>query len=92
VYFSQSHATRLADGVCGSEANGAEFLELLAKPPHELTADEKPFVHVISGGAGHPDYLNIRYARTEIIQGKTVIIVNGVWKSNFKESGFHSHK
>jgi hypothetical protein len=70
------------DGNDSGEADGQEFLEILSKPPHLLTVEELPLIYVISGGAGHPDYFETRYARTQSIRGKTVVVINGVWKSN----------
>lgn len=70
------------DGNYAGEADGKEFLEVLAEPPHDLTPEELPLIWVISGGAGHPDYFDTRYARTESIHEKTAVVINGVWKSN----------
>jgi hypothetical protein len=70
------------DGNYAAEADGKELLEILAQPPHVLTPEELPLIYVVSGGAGHPDYFETRFARTESLRGKTTVVINGTWKSN----------
>lgn len=51
-----------SDGLRGAPAIGQMFINSLSAELHNLSAEEMPYVLVISGGAGNPENFKTKYA------------------------------
>jgi hypothetical protein len=58
----------------------ADFLKVLSLPDHELTEEEFSSVDLVIRNASDPDFFLLSSSRTEEINGKRVLIVEGIWK------------
>ncbi len=65
-----------------SEAAGKNFHDQLAKPPHALSADELKSVAEIIRDKSNPADFNTKSARTEDVNGKRVLILEGQYTAN----------
>lgn len=69
-----------------------EFVEVLAASPHNLSADEFANVELVVRDASEPEFFEMMAHRTELISGKVVLVVEGIWKfSNLRELGVFTH-
>lgn len=63
---------------------GQLFLEVIAQPENtQVDTNSAEFVHlsVLTRGAGDPEEFNTNYARVESLNGKKVLVIDGVWKN-----------
>lgn len=58
----------------------ADFLKVLSLPDHELSEEEFSSVDLVIRNASDPDYFLLSSSRTEEINGKRVLVVEGIWK------------
>ncbi len=61
-------------------ANAAAFHEILSKPPHVLTPKELESLGAILGTYGDSRAFKMSACKTESINGKNVIVIEGNWK------------
>jgi hypothetical protein len=75
------------------DTSSAKDLQLiLAQTPHQLNRNELENIEIVMHNAAEPEYFDLESAYTENINGKTVLIVNGVWKlSDAKSISVFSH-
>lgn len=65
-----------------SEEAGARFKSVLSKPPHHLSPEELASIQITLGNLANPEAFEIREARTEKLNGKMTLVVDGEWKRN----------
>lgn len=61
---------------------GKKFFEILKMPLHNLDEKELAYMAVTSGGMGDEIDFDTEFARTEKLDGKTVLSIKGIWKEN----------
>jgi hypothetical protein len=61
---------------------GADFRGILSAPPHELSAEEVESIQLVLRDASEPDWFDLSSARTDLLQGKTVLLIEGTWKNS----------
>jgi hypothetical protein len=59
----------------------ADFLTVLALPDHELSEEEFISVDLVVRNASDPEFFVLSSSRTEMINGKRVLIVEGIWNT-----------
>lgn len=59
---------------------GDSFVHILSQDDHELTAEEFGTITIVLNNASIPDYFQVSSCRTETINGKRVLLVEGIWK------------
>ncbi|CAN5308227.1 hypothetical protein BH11CYA1_BH11CYA1_45870 [soil metagenome] len=59
----------------------ADFLAVLALPDHELSEEEFISVDLVVRNASDPEYFLLSSSRTETMNGKRVLLVEGIWSS-----------
>jgi hypothetical protein len=59
----------------------ADFLQVLSLPDHELSQEEFDSVDLVIRNASDPDFFLLSSSRTETINGKRVLLVEGIWKN-----------
>lgn len=72
LFYYRGH--RIAPG------GAADFLKVLSLPDHELTDQEFSSVDLVIRNASDPDFFLLSSSRTEELNGKRVLIVEGIWK------------
>jgi hypothetical protein len=61
---------------------GEEFQNILAHDAHELTTEELEQVEIVIRNASDEEYFSLSSSHTEDINGKRILIVEGVWKTS----------
>ncbi|HEY9757317.1 MAG TPA: hypothetical protein V6C97_19265 [Oculatellaceae cyanobacterium] len=61
---------------------GEQFLEVLSLPEHELSQDERVSVEWIIRNASEPDWFAIKSLRTEHVNRKVALVMEGLWLQN----------
>jgi hypothetical protein len=61
---------------------GADFRSILSSPPHGLSAEELESIQLVLRDASEPEWFEMSSARTDVIQGKTVLLIEGTWKNS----------
>lgn len=74
-------------GVRSSNEAGRKFRDLLAKPPHKLDSKEIQEIKVTLGNMADPNFFELREIRTENLNGKNVLVIDGEWKNS--QTQFH---
>lgn len=70
-------------------AGAEKFRELIDKPPHSLTADEiEQLTEQVIGPLADKSAFAITHARTEELNGKRVLTIDGDWSSGKKFHGY----
>ncbi|HMW89000.1 MAG TPA: hypothetical protein PKN86_03790 [Candidatus Obscuribacter sp.] len=59
-----------------------EFQNILAHDAHELTTEELEQVEIVIRNASDEEYFSLSSSHTEDINGKRILIVEGVWKTS----------
>lgn len=59
---------------------GDNFVRILSIPDHELSEQEFSDIVVILNNASEPDNFEVSSCRTETINGKRVLMLEGIWK------------
>lgn len=63
------------------DATTAKDLQsILKQEPHTLSSKEIENIEIVMHNASEPEYFDLQSAHTENINGKTVLIVKGIWK------------
>lgn len=69
-----------------------EFMDILELSPHQLSVEEFGNIELVVRDASEPEFFEMLSHRTEVLSGRTVLVVEGVWKfSNLKELGVFVH-
>lgn len=58
---------------------GEQFLKVLSLPDHELSQDERASVEWIIRNASEPDWFEIKSLRTEHVNRRSALVMEGVW-------------
>lgn len=66
--------------------SGKDLLKLLSGESHELNQAELDDMAFILRDASVADWFNIRSARTEILNKKKILLVEGTWTANGREN------
>jgi len=74
VFYYRGH--RIGTG------GAADFLSVLSEPPHELSPEEFLSVDLVVRNAADADFFLLSSSRTEDLNGKRVLIVEGIWKKS----------
>jgi hypothetical protein len=61
---------------------GTDFRNILSSPPHELSSEEIESIQLVLRDASEPDWFDLTSARTDVLQGKTVLLIEGTWKNS----------
>ena len=67
-------------------SNGAAFREVLKKPPHVLSPQELKDLGSILGNYSDPRAFTMSACRTEDINGKRVVVIEGKWNAEGHQS------
>lgn len=62
------------------ESNASAFKSILAQPPHTLSAAEKEALGPILGNYGDPRAFAMASCKTEDLNGKKVLLIEGSWQ------------
>jgi hypothetical protein len=60
----------------------ADLCKLLKLPPHDLDAREFSAIEIVLRNMSEDDFFDLEFARTTVINGKTLLVAQGVWKSS----------
>lgn len=58
------------------------FAKLLSKPAHELTLQEREEIEMVLRYVSEPEYFGFSNIRTETLNGKMVLLIEGIWKKS----------
>lgn len=63
-----------------------DFQSVLVQKPHQLKRTEIENIEIVMHNAAEPEYFDFESAHTENVNGKTVLVVKGIWKLSNAQS------